>query len=57
VILRYDGRAIHYGQFAAAQRLPGTEKRELVIWRGNATEIIQVEPGPLQIESEPLARP
>ncbi|HLQ91966.1 MAG TPA: PDZ domain-containing protein [Xanthobacteraceae bacterium] len=57
LILRYDGRAIHYGQFAAAQRLPGTEKRELVIWRGNATEIIQVEPGPLQIESEPLARP
>jgi YD repeat-containing protein len=57
VILRYGGRDIHYGTLAAAQRAPGPEPRELVVLRGNSLETLQVEPGALQIEIEPVPRP
>jgi hypothetical protein len=57
LILRYGGRDIHYGILAAALRAPGSDARELVVLRGNASVAMQVAPGPLQIEIEPVPRP
>jgi hypothetical protein len=57
LILRYGGRDIHYGEFAAAQRAPGRVVREVVVLRGNSLVKLQAEPGPLDIESEPVERP
>jgi hypothetical protein len=57
LILRYDGRDIDYGRFAAVQRAPGREAREIVVLRGNALVQLQAEPRPLDIETEPVERP
>ncbi len=60
VILRYDGKRIHFGIFAAAQRAPAGAAgamRELVVLRDNALVTMQVEPVPLQLEIEPVRRP
>jgi hypothetical protein len=57
VILRYGGKDLHYGQFAAALRAPGRVVREVVVLRGNALVRLQAEPGSLDIESEPVERP
>jgi len=57
LILRYDGRDIHYGEFAARTRAPGRVVREIVVLRGNALVTLQAEPGALDVESEPVERP
>jgi S1-C subfamily serine protease len=60
VILRYDGKRIHFGIFAAALRAPAGSAgamRELVVLRGDALVTMRVEPGPLQLTIEPVRRP
>jgi len=57
LILRYNGKDVHFGTLAAAQRAPGEGVRELVVLRAKSLTTLQVERGPLQIEIEPVARP
>ena len=56
LIVRYDGRDIHFGIFAAAQRAPGQAMRELVVLRDNAGVTMQVEPVPLALDIVPVPR-
>jgi S1-C subfamily serine protease len=57
VILRYDGRDIHFGIFAAAQRRAGPGTHELGVFRGREFVTLQVERLPLDLDLVPMRRP
>jgi hypothetical protein len=57
VILRYDGRDMHFGIFAAAQRRAAPGTHELGIFRGGEVLTLQVERLPLDVDLVPMQRP
>jgi PDZ domain len=57
IILRYDGRDMHLGIFAAAQRRAAPGMHELAVFRGGEVLTLRVERLPLDLDLVPMQRP